>query len=190
MDYRNRTITVYTAQSDEVVNIIRETGCYYVKLDYIVRKYDSVSDVFLRAYRWYSNQASLVVPRPKPAESAVWTFLNSKYVEQYPGSTVLKLQIPVQEAVFFRMSDWNKVLNLRYIGDPAEEEAYNRELERMGIHDETDVYLKPYYPRLKKHLIKSWERLFRYDEVVKVTGETEFEDMQAGVWCLKREWIM
>jgi len=180
---------VYTAQSNEVVNIIRETGCYYVKREYIVRKYGIISDVFLRAYRWYSDQASLVVPRPEPAESAVWTFLNPQYVEQYPGSTVLKLQIPVQEAVFFRMSDWNKVLNLRYVGDRAEEEAFAGELKRQGIHDETDVYLKPYYPRLKKQLIASWEQLFRYDEVVKSTCKPEFEDMQAGVWCLKKEWI-
>lgn len=190
MDYQSRTVELYTAQAAEILNIIRAEGCYYVKMQFIERKYQEVKGVFLSAYQWYGKRASFILPKPGEAESAVWTFLKLKYVEAGQGTSLLRLKVPIQEAVFFRMSDWNKILNFRYLGkSPEEEEEFSRTLEKSGISYEGDVFLTPYYPLLKRRLLESWDNLFRYDQGIKEGGKIEFEDMQAGLWCIRREWL-
>lgn len=190
MDHGNRTIEVYTSQTEDVVEIIRNTGCYYVKLDFIARKYGIVSDVFLNAYRWYAGHAGAYVPKPEEAESAVWSFLDQRYLEVHRGSRIMKLTVPVDEAVFFRMSDWNRILNMRYLGETAADDAkFAASLARQGIEDESEICLKPYYPQLKRQLTASWENLFRYDKAFKQGGELPFADIQAGLWCIRSEWL-
>lgn len=190
MDNRDRTIALYTSQREEVVEIIRRTGCYFVRLEYIAKKYDIVKDVFLHAYRWYAGHAQQVVAKPEEAESGVWTFCDLKYLEEHQGSRILRLEVPVREAVFFRMSDWSSILNMRYLGETAAEaEEFTRMLERQGIRDESEVCLKPYYPQLKTKLTASWDRLFRFDEAVKQGADIPYDDMQAGLWCIREEWV-
>lgn len=190
MDQRDRTITVYTAQTPVVLDIIRDTGCYQVKLSYIAAKYDIVKDIFLQAYRWYAVHAAQFAARPDTSESAVWTFLDPGYVEHHPESVVFKLSVPVEEAVFFRMSDWNKILNMRYIGaDPQQEQLFAKKLEQQGIDDSADVLMKPYYPQLKQQLMASWQNLFRYDREMKESLTAPYPDMQAGIWQIKKEWL-
>ncbi|WP_371363728.1 hypothetical protein SRRS_46120 [Sporomusa rhizae] len=190
MDSRHNQITLYTTQTDEVVQHLLEQGYHYVKLEYITRKYAEVSGVFLQAYSWYTENAQRILPKPKQAESAVWSFCDVKYLERHPGCQILKLCIPLESAVFFRMSDWNKVLNLRYIGESAEEEVkFAEKLARYGIGYEGDVHTTPFYPHLKKEIRNSWQKLFRHDQQVKETGSSLYSDMQAGLWYLDRQWI-
>lgn len=190
MDCQHSQITLYTAQTDEVVRHLLEQGSHYVKLEYIVRKYEEVAAVFLQAYAWYTENAQHILPKPAQAESAVWSFCDVRYLESHPGCQILKLSVPIESAVFFRMSDWNKVLNLRYIGESEAQEAkFAEKLARYGIRYEGDVYTTPFYPHLKKELKDSWQRLFRYDQQVKETGAFPHPDMQAGLWYLDRQWI-
>lgn len=190
MDHKHRTIELFTSQADEVVRKIYEDGIYYVKYHFISQKYGAVKDIFLKAYQWYTSRASQIVEKPKEADSAVWTYLDRTYVEKHPGSSVIKLSVPIDEVVFFRMSDWNKILNLRYLGCSREEEqSFSDLLERNGVSYEGDVYLTPYYPSLKHELVKSWERLFQFDPLMKAGQGIAYEDMQAGIWCIKKEWI-
>ncbi|CQR71201.1 hypothetical protein SOV_47170 [Sporomusa ovata DSM 2662] len=190
MDCQHNQITLYTAQTDEVVHLLLEQEYHYVKQEYIVRKYEEVSAVFLQAYSWYIENAQRISPKPEEAESAIWTFCDIKYLEYHSGCQILKLSVPLENAVFFRMSDWNKVLNLRYIGETAEEEAiFAAKLAHYGIHYEGDVYTTPFYPQFKKELRDSWQRLFRYNQEIKETGSYLYPDMQAGLWYLDRQWI-
>ncbi|GLC78957.1 DUF3841 domain-containing protein [Lacrimispora brassicae] len=190
MDCKDGCIELYTVQLNEISDSIKDGHCHYVKMKYIEDKYREVKGVFLNAYRWYVRQAACLVEKPEQAESAVWTFVNDKYAEWHPGYTVMKLKVPVDEAVFFRMSDWNKVLNLRYIGRTKEEEdQYSQKLEKYGIKYEGDVYETAFYPHLKGELVASWANLFRFDCEIKHGGFPEFEDMQAGLWCIKKEWV-
>jgi hypothetical protein len=190
MDCQHNQITLYTAQTDEVFQHLLEQGYHYVKLEYIVRKYEEVSAVFLQAYSWYTENAQRISPKPEEAESAIWTFCDIKYLEHHSGCQILKLSVPIENAVFFRMSDWNKVLNLRYIGESVEEEAkFAEKLARYGIRYEGDVCTTPFYPHLKKEIQDSWKKLFRYDQQVKATGLSLYPDMQAGLWYLDRQWL-
>ena len=64
MDCQHNQITLYTAQTDEVVANLLAHGHHYVKLEYISRKYAEVSAVFLQAYAWYTEHAQRIVPKP------------------------------------------------------------------------------------------------------------------------------
>jgi hypothetical protein len=190
MDRKDGFITLYTVQLNEIADSIKDGHCHYVKMKYIEDKYREVKGVFLNAYRWYVSQAAEIAEKPEQAESAVWTFVNEKYADWHPGYTVMKLKVPLEEAVFFRMSDWNKVLNLRYVGRKKEEEdQYFKKLEKFGVTYEGNVYVTPFYPQLKRELVASWNNLFRFDDELKSGGLPEFEDMQAGLWCIKKEWV-
>ncbi|SDF60857.1 DUF3841 domain-containing protein [Sporomusa acidovorans] len=190
MDCQYNQITLYTSQTDKVVHHLLEQGYHYVKTEYIVRKYAEVSAVFLQAYSWYTENAQRILPKPQQAESAVWSFCDVSYLDRHPGCQILKLRVPIKNAVFFRMSDWNKVLNLRYIGESEEEEAkFAKKLARYGIRYAGDAYTTPFYPHLKKEIQDSWKKLFRYNQQVKENGSSLYPDMQAGLWYLDRQWI-
>lgn len=189
MDCHHNHITLYTAQSDEVVHHLLAEGCHYVKLEYIARKYGEVSAVFLQSYSWYTEHAQRILPKPKLAESAVWTFHDLRYLDRHPGCQILKLSVPLQYAIFFRMSDWNKILNRRYLGESEEEAKFAEKLTHYGISYSGDVYTTPFYPHLKKELQDSWKNLFRYDQHIKETGTPLFPDMQAGLWYIDRQWL-
>ena len=191
MGCQHNRIRLYTSQSDEVIDRLLAEGVSYVKMEYITKKYAEVASVFLRVYTWYAQRAERIVERPPEAESAVWTFCRREYLELFPGSQVLELSVPIERAVFFRMRDWNRVLNLQYLGEKQEDESnFSEMLSRYGILSEADAYLKPFYPHLKREIKESWKALFRYDREVKESGKLPYPDMQAGLWCLKRDWIV
>lgn len=190
LDCQHQRVTLYTAQTDAVVAHLMEQGRHYAKRSLIAQKYREVSSVFLDAYAWFTRSAQMILPADPQAESPVWAFFEAKYLEQHEGHRILKLSVPMDQAVFFRMSDWSKRLNLRYIGKTAQEEqAFSQKLEQYGIAYEGDVYSKPFYPHLKKELTESWKNLFRYDEVVKQNGDFLYPDMQAALWYIDRDWI-
>lgn len=190
MDNKCLYVTLYTVQTDSILEQLKETGHHTAKLQFIKEKYGEVAPVFVDAYRWYVHNAEKIVPRPEEAESAVWCYRDPKYIEKHSGHKLLQLLVPVERAVFFRMSDWDKRLNLRYIGKTLQEEdSYNKKLLEHGVDYEGNVFLKPFYPQLKNELVKSWQNLFRYDGPVKEQGDLLFDDMQAGVWRLEWEWV-
>ncbi len=190
MDNKHIYVTLYTMQSSDIVKQLKQNGFHSAKMQFIKEKYGEVSQVFVDAYNWYTYNAEKIVPRPHEAESAVWCYRNPKYIEMHSGYEILKLNVPAEKAVFFRMSDWNKRLNLRYIGKtPKDEDAYNKKLSEHGVDYEGNIYLTPFYPQLKSVLTKSWQNLFAYDTLVKEHGDLLFDDMQAGVWRLELEWV-
>lgn len=190
MDNKCTQVVLYTIQTSDVLKKLKENGYHVAKMNFIKEKYGDVAPVFVDAYKWYACNAEKIVPRPDEAESGVWSFRDPSYIEKHSGSHVLQIEAPIDKAVFFRMSDWNKRLNLRYIGKSSQEEdSYNQNLSRYGIGYEGDVYLTSFYPQLKNQLVKSWENLFMYDSQIKETGDLLFQDMQAGFWKLEWDWV-
>lgn len=190
MDNKYTQVTLYTLQSHGIIEQLKQKGYHTAKMKFIKEKYGEVASVFVDAYKWYTFNAEQIVYRPKEAETAVWGYRELKYIEKHSGCQVLELLVPIEKVVFFRMRDWNKRLNLRYIGKtPEEEELYNQKLLKHGVGYEGDVFLTPFYPQLKRELTKSWKNLFRYDSQVKEEGDMLFPDMQAGLWRLEWEWV-
>lgn len=191
MDNKNNRMTLYSSQSDEIVAALRNGGTHYAKYKYIREKYGEVSEVFLAAYGWYRAAASRIVPAPPEGESGIWAYADPRFLDRAQGYSILKLSVPTDEAVFFSMRDWNRVLNLRFIGETEEEErAFEEKLARHGVKYEGDICLKPFYPQLRSELLKSWNRLFRFHEEIKAGSQGVPPDIQAGLWKISPEWVI
>lgn len=189
MDYRDHQVTLFTSQSQVVVDKIVETGRYTVKNEFISKKYGETSQVFLQAYGWYRQNASQIVERPADGDSAIWSFLNINYLDYSADSKIIKLRVPIEQIVFFRMSDWNKILNLRLLGTPEEEAEYYERLKKFNVAYEGDVYTTGLYPHLKTELVRSWQKLFQYDHMIKETKNLPFDDIQGGIWEIRNSWV-
>lgn len=189
MDHLHHDVTLYSSQTKLVVSNLLASGRHTAKRNFIQEKYGEASQVFLQAYTWYRQAAEKIVPRPTDAESGIWAFLDLKYLDRSTEARIIKLQVPLDKVVFFRMSDWNKVLNLRFIGTPEEEAAYAGKLKKFNVAYEGDVFTTAFYPHLKSELVRSWDNLFQYDAPIKQTGKLPFDDMQGGLWELQTDWL-
>ena len=81
--------------------------------------------------------------------------------------------------------------------DEKDEAEFRRELERRGIRDSSEAVLKPFYPDIKRKITDSWKKIFRHDAEIKKAlmngtySETEgMRALQAGLWCIKKEWLI
>ncbi len=181
-------ITLYSAQPQVIADNIRQGNTHYAKLDSIREKYgEEVAPVFTQAYNWFVRQAEQIVPRPPEAESAIWVYHDLHLLEQHSGYEIMILDIPLTEVIFFSMSDWNKVLNQRFLAlSDQEYTCFTKKLEKQGIIYEGDLFRKPFYPQLKQEVIKSWQNLFRFHQPI-LTALTQgsslpIKDIQAAIW--------
>ena len=71
----------------------------------------------------------------------------------------------------------------------AEEKEFRRMLSDYGIKRECDVVLTRFYPELKAQVLESWKRLFRFHRAVAAGDLAGLQSVQAGLWCLKKEWL-
>ena len=188
---RNGTMILYASQAEPVWQEIQRDGAAFSKREYVRKKYGESAPVFLTAYNWFVQKLPKYVPKPEGAEYPYWAF-----ADQYtlPGgstsSRLLTLEVPIEEAVYFDMYDWNKVVQLKYMGrNAADERAFMEELSMRGITTR-DVMLTDFYPDLKEQTLDSWKRLFRYHEDVKAGLPVQMGSLQAGLWCIRKEWVI
>ena len=107
------------------------------------------------------------------------------------GGQVLRLEVLRSEAVFFRLGDWSRILQLRLLtDDPAEEAAFQRELELRGL-DRRQVVLTDFYSEWKQVILDSWERLFQFQFHASFRDGLApgTEEVQAALWCLCSQWL-
>ena len=183
------TVILYSSQTEVVWQAIQNQGAAFSRAEYVRRKYGESAPVFLTAYRWFVSQAPRFVPRPEGAEFPYWAFGDQYLMEAGSSAHILTLEVPAEEAVFFDMYDWNKVVQLKYIGEtPGQERAFQRELENRGITGR-DVMLTGFYPELRQQILDSWQRIFRHHEALRQGGSPDIGSLQAGLWCIKKEWV-
>lgn len=184
------TVRLYASQAEPVWQAIQHDGVAYSKEEYVRKKYGGSAPVFLTAYRWFVAQLPRFVPKPDGAEFPYWAFGDQYLMETGRSSHVLTMDVPVENAVFFDMYDWNKVVQLKYIGETeADERAFQRELKERGILP-ADVMLTNFYPDLKQAIYDSWQRIFRHHEALKRGEAVNIHSLQAGLWCIRKEWVL
>ncbi|AWI04713.1 DUF3841 domain-containing protein [Clostridium drakei] len=189
MGAKSDKIILYTSQSPIVIKTLLEQKVCYVKREYIVKKYQEVSSIFLEAYNWYINKAQNIVKRTEKAEYPFWAFIKADYAGGYPGNYMLTLEVPIEEVIFFKVEAWNKILNLKYLGVDEEDEKRHKDmLVKQNISIESDIFIKPFYSNLKAQVKKSWDNLFKYDKLIKSVGVQE-GNFQSSLWKLEKEWI-
>lgn len=187
MGNEGNTIKLYSAQTDVVYSVIQKDGVCYSKKEYVQRKYQESAPIFLTTYSWFVSKMPEYVRKPEAAEFPYWAFADLYSVDS--SDHVLNLKVPVEEAVFFDMMDWNKIMRLSYIGENKEDEkTFLEQITREGLNW-NDIMLTAFYPEWKQKVMKSWERLFRYHEQIKSGDTSCVQSVQAGLWQIKKEWI-
>lgn len=183
-------VILYAAQADAVLKAIERDGRCFSQEEYVRRKYGESGPIFLTVYKWFVKEAVKLVPRPEGAEFPYWSFMNLYSLDQSPGTRTLTLCVPRDEAVFFDMYDWNKILCLKYLGeDEADDRAFQAYLKQCGVR-EMDAVLTGFYPELKQKIMDSWPRLFRHHEQIRAGEKSGAKSVQAALWQIKKEWIV
>lgn len=182
---------LYSPQAEAVVNAIERDGVCFSKRQYVVKKYEESAPIFVAAYSSFVMEAQKYVPKPEGAEYPYWAFKDLHNVELHADTKLLTMNVPVEEIIFFDMFDWNKILRLQYMGETEEDEAeFKQMLDSRGIRKESDIILTSFYPDLKRKVQDSWKRLFRHHEDIKQGNIENVRSVQAGLWQIKKEWIV
>lgn len=184
-----KEVQLYAMQAQPVLDVIERDGVCYSKAEYVRRKYAESAPIFLTAYGWYVQEAEKIVPKPEGAEYPYWAFKDLYSVDGSGGGNLLKLCVPCDEAVFFDVRDFNRILKLSYIGENEEDErAFSEELKKRGLNT-NQVMLTSFYPEWKKQIMDSWRRLFRHHEAILAGDTNGVHSVQASLWRIKKEWI-
>lgn len=179
------TITLYTAQTQVVLDAIERDGFSRVKRAYISQKYGEEAWVFQQAYSFFAQHAPRYVERPDGAESGIWCFRDWRLAVAGTGCSLIELAVPRDCAVLFDSRLWNRMLNLRYVGvDEADEAAFEQRIATMGLKSSAEAFSTSFYPTIKREILHSWQRLFGSAD------NCPDQYVQAGLWELRREWIV
>lgn len=190
MDYKGRTIKLYSLQAGPVLEVLNREDVCFSKAEYVKAKYGESAPVFLTAYRWFVGRLGDFVPKPEGAEFPYWAFRDLYSIEASGSVPPLTLMVPEDQAVFFDLYDWNKIMQFQYIGESAEEEkAWKQELSMRGLK-ETSIMLSDFYPEWKQKIYESWDRLFRHHEKIREGDLSGVGSVQAGLWQIRKEWII
>lgn len=184
----HRTVTLYAAQAEPVWQAICRQGTAYSRAEYVQKKYGESAPVFLTAYDWFVSQLPRFVPKPPEAAYPYWAFTDPCLMERAGFAHILKLRLPIDQAVFFRPEDWNRILQMEYLAEDASAARFRQELKNRGLRS-ADVMLSPFYPDLRSQIQESWQNLFRHHKAV-LQGERPLKDLQAGLWCIQRSWVV
>lgn len=178
----NGCMTLWTAQTQTVLDTVLENGASYVKKAYIREKYQETAWIFETAYDFFIRYFAARVPKPEQAESPIWLFYDPVWAGAGPYDKLLKLRVPVSELILFDRENWGQVLNLAYIGDKEEWMAFEETLRKRGIQDGMELFQDMRHPTLREKVTDSWQKIFDI-------SKTERRNLQGAVWCLKKEWI-
>lgn len=181
----NSTITLFTAQTQVVIDAIERDGYTRVKRAFIQKKYGDQSWVFQQAYSFFAQHAPRFVEPPEGAESGIWCFRDWRLALAGAGCTLLELEVPRDQAVLFDSRLWNRMLNLEYLGaNEADEAAFEKRIAGMGLKSSADAFSTSFYPTVKREILQSWQRLFDSADNCPDTY------LEAGLWEIRREWVV
>ncbi len=199
----SRSVRLYSPQAEAVWQAMEIQGSAYSKRAFVERKYGESAKIFLTAYDFFVREFRKRVSPPEGAEYPYWAYLSERDLDAAAGGRVLRLSVPPEECVFFDMFDWQRILQMNYLGCSAEENAaFAMDLEHRGVRDASDVMLTGFYPDLRQKVLKSWERLFRFDEAIKRSIENDTirephfglpadgspRTVEAALWRLQMDW--
>ncbi|CQR71200.1 hypothetical protein SOV_47160 [Sporomusa ovata DSM 2662] len=177
-------VKVWTKQHENIVKDLETNERYIVKKEYIVNKMEEHAALYLDVYNWYHQAASKIVQPPEDVQYPIWVSLTEEgKIENSPGNVQLEILVEQARLITMDIDKWGRIVNYMYIpADAQDKKEHDTLLARYGIDDCT-AYMKPFYPNIKRKIIKSWDRLF--DESIILSK------VRVGtLWELKKEWIV
>ena len=181
-------ITLWTRQVSEIMKEIEENGIYKVKEEYIRKKNDTISDYYLKLYKWFTREAKKYIETEDEYLYPIWFSVSDEFrLRPVEGTVTLKLKIPSKDILLCNYDAWGYVVNYFYVPlDEADKLRHKEELAKYGLTSEDKLFLTAkgnFYPLLKRDVEKSWERIFT------LKPDDEKACLVAVVWEIKKEWI-
>ena len=177
-------IRLWTTQDKRAFKEIESKGVYRARIESIIEKYDTCSDIYLKAYKWFSKTAGAVVPKPEGAEYPIWAaFEKELSFGLIEGQVRFELEVDSENVIVFDSGKWDYILNYWYIPENSNDNAeFEKKLNSYGIKNKSIICMNNFYPVLKREVENSWVRLF--DSNIRISGID-----QATLWEIKAEWI-
>src|SRR6056297_946823 len=176
---------VWTRQHKNVLDEIENKGVYRVKERYIRKKLDDCADIYLDVYNWLRNETAKRMEIPDNAKYPVWlTVEKDLKLPMADGFVFFELEVPGDKIMIFDMAKWDYIVNYLYLPKNKEDrKRFKKKLAKYNINVESDIYLQDFYPRLKREITSSWQRLF--DDDIKLS------DQKVGIsWELRNDWVI
>ena len=181
---RESCILLYTRQADAVAAALQKDGIVQVKKAYVAEKYGAEAKSFQIAYGFFRELMAERIPPETGEESPYWLHGTALGAGVYGDGQLLVLNAPRKDCLFFDSRRWNRVPNLSYLGkEKDEEEAFEKELRRVGVFHCSQVFLTPFYPVQRQEILNSWRRNL-------LIPPEELAYLQAVLWRLKKEWLV
>ena len=182
-------VTLWTRQDIRSLEDLEKKGVYRVKREYIEEDYGDISEHFIKLYKWFTEKASKMVPKPAGVEFPIWCSISYESMYRPTEDTVVyKLEVDRSQVIYFDGGKWDYVLNHRYLPkDEEDNRLYLEEMRKKGF-DDSDLYSfiegrNAYlYPEERKRVMDSWMRIFEIDHWNIFT-------VQANIWEIKPEMI-
>lgn len=179
-------VTLWTRQVSEILGEIKDYGVYKVKEEYIRKKNDTISDYYLKLYKWFTDEAKKYVD--VKGEYPIWLSVADEFrLRPVEDTVTLKLRVPSKEVLLCNYDAWGYTVNYFYVPlDEADKARHKEELTKNGLVSDDELFLTSkgnFYPLLKREVVKSWERIF----TLKPTDLNAC--LVAVTWEIKKEWI-
>lgn len=178
-------VKVWTRQHKNVLKTLKEKGVYRVRERYIRKKLDDCADIYLDVYRWLRNEAAKRMEIPEELKYPIWLSIEEELkLPAAEGMVFFELEVPRDQVMVFDMLKWDYIVNYLYLPEDKEDrKRFKEKLKKYNINVESDIYLQNFYPRLKKEMTSSWERLF--------DSSIELSDQKVAIsWELKEDWVV
>ena len=179
-------VTLWTRQVSEILDEIKECGVYKVKEEYIRKKNDTISDYYLKLYKWFTGEAKKHVD--VKGDYPIWLSVADEFrLRPVEGTVTLRLRVPSKEVLLCNYDAWGYTVNYFYVPlDEADKARHREELTKNGLVSDDELFLTSkgnFYPLLKREVVKSWERIF-------TLKPTDLKACLVAVtWEIKKEWI-
>lgn len=179
-------LTLWTRQVSEMLGEIKDYGVYKVKEEYIRKKNDTISDYYLKLYKWFTGEAKKYIDAK--GDYPIWLSVADEFrLRPVEGTVTLRLRVPSKEVLLCNYDAWGYTVNYFYVPlDEADKARHKEELVKNGLVSDDELFLTSkgnFYPLLKRVVVKSWERIF----TLKPTDLNAC--LVAVTWEIKKEWI-
>ena len=179
-------LTLWTRQVSEMLGEIKDYGVYKVKEEYIRKKNDTISDYYLKLYKWFTGEAKKYIDAK--GDYPIWLSVADEFrLRPVEGTVTLRLRVPSKEVLLCNYDAWGYTVNYFYVPlDEADKARHREELTKNGLVSDDELFLTSkgnFYPLLKREVVKSWERIF----TLKPTDLNAC--LVAVTWEIKKEWI-
>ena len=176
-------VTVWTRQSDKILDDLDTHGRYIVKQSYIRQKMEEHADLVLDVYGWYKRRAAAFSRIPDDVNYPIWVAVSeSSLLRLCEDQVMLELSVDEQDLIVVDPYKWDLVINYMYL--PKDAADYQRHQDLLHNYQTNDgkAYMTPFFPMIKREIVQSWDRLFQ-------DMPTDLADKNGTLWEIKAEWI-